>query len=239
MRSSSDDKNVATTRTLLDDAAVEALLRGDCVPPELEPLAEVVDFVRAVASSPVQPSPLLAECMATGVFRAPESAAINRRRGAHASRKPSTVVRSRLARMSFRTKVAAGLAASLSGVSLATATGALPDAAEQRARTVIEQVTPIDFPDSAGFGQEVSDDAQDGGVDGAEVSERARQKSDDVPAPTTPDPSNESGPRGQAKGDRADPSGVLPNPDVPRAKHSDGPPDRSESKDRAPKPTPG
>jgi len=41
---------------------------------------------------------------------------------------------------------------------------------------MIESVTPIDFPDRAEFGQEVAEDARDGGADGQQISEQAREQ---------------------------------------------------------------
>jgi hypothetical protein len=151
---------------VLDDASVEAVLRGDIVAPELEPLASFVSAVRTAAVQPVRPSRELADRMALGVFvtERPDR------------RMKAGMTLSKLAAMSVRTKVAAGCAVALTGLTGVTAAGALPDAAQQRVETMIESVTPIDFPDRAEFGQEVAEDAKDGGVDGQQISEQAREQ---------------------------------------------------------------
>jgi hypothetical protein len=151
---------------VLDDASVEAVLRGDIVAPELEPLAGFVSAIRTAAALPVRPSRELADRMASGVFvtERPDR------------RMKVGMTLSKLAAMSVRTKVAAGCAVALTGLTGVTAAGALPDAAQQRVETMIESVTPIDFPDRAEFGQEVAEDATDGGVDGQQISEQAREQ---------------------------------------------------------------
>ena len=161
-----DDVGEMSTRRPLDDASVEAVLRGAQVPPELEPLAGVVQSFRSAAQGPVRPTTELAERMAAGVF------SIDRAQ----RRTKIGQTLSKLAAMSLRAKVATGFAAALTGLTAATAAGALPDAAQERVETAIESVTPIDFPDRAEFGQEVAEDAQDGGVDGREISEWAREQ---------------------------------------------------------------
>jgi hypothetical protein len=150
----------------LDDASVEAVLRGGTVAPDLVPLVDIVSAIRAAATQPVRPSGELAERMASGVFGTDQPR----------SRSKAGTMSSKLAAMSLRAKVAAGCAVALTGLTGVTAAGALPDAAQERVETMIESVTPIDFVDRAEFGQEVADDAQDGGVDGQEISERAKEQ---------------------------------------------------------------
>jgi hypothetical protein len=153
-------------QTVLDDAAVEAVLRGAAVAPELEPLAGFVRAIRTAAAQPVHPNRELADRLASGVFATdlPDR------------RTKVGMTLSKLAAMSLRTKVAAGCAVALTGLTGVTAAGALPDAAQHRVETMIESVTPIDFPDRAEFGQEVAEDARDGGVDGQQISEQAREQ---------------------------------------------------------------
>ena len=161
-----DDVGEMPTRRPIDDASAEALLRGAAVPREMEPLAGFVRAIRSTAGQPVRPSRELAERMASGVFVVGE---VDGR---------TTVGRalSRLASLSLRTKVVTGLVATMTGLTGVTAAGALPDAAQARVESAIESITPIDFPDPAEFGQEVAEDAQDGGVDGQEISEDAREQ---------------------------------------------------------------
>lgn len=161
-----DDVDEMPTQRLIDDDAAEALLRGLAVPPDLEPLAGMVQAIRSVAICPVPPSPELAERMASGDFA---TSPVERR-----TRTGQTL--SKFAALSLRAKVVTGLAATMSGLTAATAAGALPDAAQARVETTIESITPIDFPDRAEFGREIAEDAQDGGVDGQEISETARDQ---------------------------------------------------------------
>ncbi len=161
-----DDVGEMPTRRPIDDASAEALLRDAAVPREMEPLAGFIRAIRSTATQQVRPSRELAARMASGVFVVEE---IDRR---------TTVGRalSRLAALSLRTKVVAGLVATMTGLTGVTAAGALPDAAQARVESAIESITPIDFPDPAEFGQEVAEDAEDGGVDGQEISEDAREQ---------------------------------------------------------------
>lgn len=174
-----DDVNEMPPHTL-DDATVEAVLRGEFAQPELRPVVEVVGALRATAVLPARPSAELVTRMAAGDFAGVPAAAFDPRGGvAETPRgKVGQVVhagRSKLAAMSTRAKVAAGLAAGITALTGVSAAGALPDAAQDRVESVIEVVTPVTFDDEpADFGQDVADDARDGGVDGQDVSERAR-----------------------------------------------------------------
>jgi hypothetical protein len=182
------------TRRPLDDASVEAVLRGGQVPAELEPLAGAVRMIRSTALETVRPSAELASRMATGVFPVDDV-------------KRSTL--SKLAAMSLRAKIATGFAAALTGLTGATAAGALPDAAQQRVETAIESVTPIDFPESAEFGQEVAEDARDGGVDGQEISEKAHERGNQPDDPGAQGKADEHRPADVPAG----PPTALPTPD--------------------------
>jgi hypothetical protein len=201
-------------QTVLDDAAVEAVLRGAAVAPELEPLASFVDSIRTAATRPVRPSRELADRMASGVFVTARARRTRVRRSS-----------SKVAAMSLRTKVAAGCAAALTGLTGVAAAGALPDAAQERVETMIESVTPIEFPDRAGFGQEVADDAQDGGVDGQQISERAREQGRQPADATNQGQADDHRPAGVPAG----PPSSLPTPDqtLPEsAENRPGPDDR-------------
>jgi hypothetical protein len=160
-----DDVGEMPTRRPIDDASAEALLRGAAVPHEMEPLAGFVRAIRSTAGQPVRPSHELAERMASGVFV-----------GEVDGRTTVGRALSRLASLSLRTKVVTGLVATMTGLTGVTAAGALPDAAQARVESAIESITPIDFADPSEFGQEVVEDAQDGGVDGQEISEDAREQ---------------------------------------------------------------
>lgn len=174
----------------IDDATAEALLAGRTVTDELAPLAEVVRAYRRMADQPVRPSTELARQMATGLFTGsaeqyqPATGAGRGRR-----RRPSRTV----ARTVW-VAVLGGAAAAVAGVGTAGFAGVLPDPAQERFETVVETVTPFEFPQQADenaefgdacepdqpiCGEEVSEDAKDGGVDGGEISERAREQGDE------------------------------------------------------------
>lgn len=175
MSSSGDYFDVTSTRHDLDEAAVEALLRGEQAPRELEPLAVALRVVHASGSVPVRPSPALAERMARGDFSdvpLHDQSMIGR-------------AMQRLARLSIRAKIASVIAVGITGASGVAAAGALPDAAQAKVENVVEAVTPIEFSENADFGQDVADDARDGGVDGQEIADEARERGA-ANRPTTP-----------------------------------------------------
>jgi len=207
-----DDVGEMPTRRPIDDASAEALLRGAAVPREMEPLAGFVRAIRSTAGQPVRPSRELAERMASGAFV-----------GEVDGRTTVGRALSRLASLSLRTKVVTGLVATMTGLTGITAAGALPDAAQARVESAIESITPIDFPDPAEFGQEVAEDAQDGGIDGHEISEDAREQG--------PQP---EGPGYQGKADEyrpADPPGGAPAVPPPNDTTPGAPADQPEPDD--------
>lgn len=167
MTRSRDDNGEMRIRIDIDDATAEAVLTGAPVPSELAALDATIEVLRAIPEQPVRPSPELAARMATGDFSSAAAQRASRRSaGRHARR--------RLAAVPLRVRVAAGAALAVGGLATATAAGALPDPAQQRVQSVIESVTPFEFPQPADFGRDVADDATDGGVDGTEVSENTR-----------------------------------------------------------------
>jgi hypothetical protein len=202
----------------IDEPTAEAILAGRPVPPALEPLTLVVAAYRRAADRPVPPSPALAEWMAAGGGR--------RRRKKMAAVEVLAGVAAKLTGMSLAAKALAGVAIASAGVASAGFAGALPEPAQERFESVVETVTPVEFPagEHTPFGEEVSEDAKDGGVDGAEISEKARQLGDqhapaELPAPVDP----------------ADPGqpAELPTPDEP------GPPNPPPGEDHRPTPPPG
>jgi hypothetical protein len=103
----------------------------------------------------------------------------------------------KLAGLSGTAKAAAGIAVATASLATAGATGSLPDPVQDRFDGVVETVTGDHPPapggpgENADFGDRVSDDAKDGGVDGGEISEEARSRGeehrpDSVPAPDDP-----------------------------------------------------
>lgn len=170
MSRSRDYRDEMHAQRELDDATVEAVLRGGPVPADLEPLATAVGALRALSGQPVRPSDELAARMATGDFASAVAPRPSRRSaGRHAARR-------RFAALPLRVKVAASSVLALGGLASATAAGALPEPAQEQVEWVIEAVTPFEFTDSKDFGEEVSDDAKDGGVEGWEISEDAKEQ---------------------------------------------------------------
>lgn len=219
----------------LDDATVEAVLSGNLVSAELEPLAAAVGALRALRGQPVRPSEELAARMATGDFASAVAPRPSRRSaGRH-------VARGRLAALPLRAKLAAGGVLALGGLASATAAGALPDQAQQGVESVIEIMTPFEFADSD-FGREVSDDARDGGVDGQEISEKAKEQGNEPedagnPAlePAVPLRPNEDRPEpaGTPPTDKADVAGKPSEPGRPADKGQPDDAGKSNSEDRS------
>lgn len=171
MKDFSDDMSEMRTRSVLDDATVEAILTGGPTAPEHAPLADVVHVIRNAGTEPVEPSRQLASCMAAGDFGGIASAPLP-----HGRHRVGGRARSMLAAMSLRARAATGVAILFTGLSGATAAGALPDAWEEKVQDVIETVTPISFGERNDFGQAVSGATQHDGVDGHAVSEAATEK---------------------------------------------------------------
>jgi hypothetical protein len=132
----------------------------------------------------------------------------------------------KVAGLSVAAKASAGLAVALASIGTAGAAGVLPDPAQNRFDSVVESVTG-DQPTPAGpasenaeFGQQVSEDARDGGVDGAEISEQARQlgdqhRPDQAPVPAEPgQPTDLPTPDDQSGALPTDPGSQRPTPGV-------------------------
>lgn len=198
----------------IDDATAEAVLRGDDVPAEFEPLVSAIAALRSAPQPPVRPTAELATRMAAGDFAGSRASG----RGRYSAGRRSVRNRSarvRLAALPLRAKIAAAVALAGGGLATATVAGALPEPAQQRVQSVIESVTPIEFRAPADFGREVADDARDGGVDGREVREKARQLG------ANPDRAAEPGSgRAAAPGsDRPGPPRDTKRPTVPSLPH--------------------
>jgi hypothetical protein len=224
---------------------VERLLSGTAmspeVPPDLAPLAAVMEALRQEAHRPVRPSPRLAALMSTGFRRSPEPA--------HHARPPGPLIAAlaRITRVRAATvAAAAGVAVAVTGVATAGFAGVLPPEVQDRFEVVVEAVTPYEFkghpagPDGPGTGQpsdlpgdpsgppEVIEqdraDAESGelehsgrhgqGVDGRDVSEGAGP---DAGAPGSGQPGPpEGGPPGQGLPEGWPPGhGPFHEPEVP------------------------
>lgn len=211
----------------VDEATAERILAGRAASAELESVATVMRALREVSSQPVRPSDTLREQMAAGVFTGgpvysyrPATGGLVRR----TARRVRIVVVAKIARMRLVTKLAAaGLAAAVLSASTAGFAGSLPEPVQDRFETVVESVTPYHFPEKTGGGRvgptedpqgvdpedggtdrpsesggEVSEDANDGGVEGPEVSEDAREEDrgrpTDLPTPAQDAPGRQRRP---------------------------------------------
>lgn len=84
-----------------------------------------------------------------------------------------------LAGLSVAAKAAFGVSMAAASVTAAGAAGVLPAPAQSAVANAVEAVTPFSFPDEvadgAEFGDRVSTDARDGGVDGRAVADEAKE----------------------------------------------------------------
>lgn len=167
-----------------------------------------------------------------------------------------------LAGLGVAAKATFGVGVAMASVTAAGAAGALPDAVQNVVATSVEAVTPFDLPDSddrsetvagdesnedadadadANFGDRVSADAQDGGVDGQVISEEAKlngeaNRADAAEGAGRPDepggngadrasetPAADHAPT-SAPGGRPDGAGDQGNPPVPDNDEDDGGP---------------
>lgn len=135
----------------LDDATIEAILRGDEVAPEHRDLAMFAAMVRSVADRPPpRPSPALARLLEG---EPPDSAALHRRRGRtpthvrHRGRRRNRRVLAKVAESGIAAKVglAFAAAATVAGIGVA---GMLPDPAGSAVRDAIDVLSPLDFSPS-------------------------------------------------------------------------------------------
>ena len=175
-----DDGSVMFRTWRLDDETIEALVRGDEVDPQFEPLALFARSVRALGDGPPPtPSPALRAII--------ESGGRSDRSGTTARvldmRTTSRTRMRRRAGLGLAAKLGLGTAVAAGSMAGAAAAGVLPDQAQNPVRDAIEAVTPLEFDapgddGPANFGQRVSDDATgqsdgDPGVDGDTISDEA------------------------------------------------------------------
>jgi len=203
----------------LDDETIEALVRGDEVEPEFEPLARFARSVRALGEGPSPtPSPALRALIASGGrpdHRRTTTRVLDVRTTSHRRRRGRAGV-------GLAAKLGLGTALAAGGMAGAAAAGVLPDRAQNPVRDAIEAVTPVEFDEPAddrpvNFGERVSDDAtgqSDGepGVDGDTISDEAPGA---VHRPT--DVGNDRGGSGNRELDRARETPAAPHlpDDVP------------------------
>jgi hypothetical protein len=144
---------------VLDERSIDAVLRGNHVSPEMDQLADLVQMIRSAAVQPVQPVGELADRMATGEF-------VSHRARRRASTAQPTA---KSASTSLRTKVAAGITLTLTGLTGATAAGALPDVVADPVEAVIEFITPFDLSPDTDGGADLGGTGE-GGTDSQRIS---------------------------------------------------------------------
>lgn len=216
----------------IDPATTEALITGGDPPPGLEPVATALRAIRETADQPVRPRADLAEQMAAGVFTAtPErypgpalgpqgrglGAAV--RRGVRATLHGLAAAPRRAVSLSLPAKLAAAvLAAGLVGIGSAGVAGVLPAPMQEGFRTVVETVTPYDFPqpvppEGDPMGRTGSDTDPEPGVETGPSPNPARSEGSSQPSgPADPNPGSGASP-GPVPG-AGDP-GVPADPDPP------------------------
>jgi hypothetical protein len=167
-----------------------------------------------------------------------------------------------LAGLSVAAKATFGVGVAMASVTAAGAAGALPDAVQNVVATSVEAVTPFDLPDSGdaddddeqegvagdesgdpaedgsedpeNFGARVSADAQDGGVDGQEISEEAKLNGEANRAEAAGDAGRPEDPGAQGAGranDAPTPAPTTRPDDTPATTTPDAGDDGDDSED--------
>lgn len=143
----SDDYSGEMPGRQIDDATAEQLVAGRTAPPELESVATVMRALREVAAHPVPPSTTLRQQMAAGVFTGSPVYAYRPDRPGLLHRYGSALA-ARVARMRLATKfAAAGVVVAVLSAGTAGFAGTLPTPVQDRFETVVESVTPYQFPE--------------------------------------------------------------------------------------------
>ena len=156
MSHAGDDVSDMPVTPLLDDATIDALIRGDDVHPRHRDLATFATMVRAAGERPPPaPSAALAAVLAgdTGLRAAGDRPERDRPEGDRPegdrpalTRRTGTLAKA--AGLGVAVKLMLGASAAAAGVLGAGAAGVLPDAADDRVRHALETVTPLDFPEA-------------------------------------------------------------------------------------------
>lgn len=137
----------------IDDATAERLLAGRQVTAELEPIAAVVRALREVSAEPVRPSAELGRQMAAGEFSGTPVYSYQPPPGPGLARRARRVVVAAVTtpgRLRLPARLAAaGAAVALVGAGTAGFAGTLPDPVQNRFESVVESVSPYEFPAKA------------------------------------------------------------------------------------------
>jgi hypothetical protein len=181
----------------LDDATVERLLAGRPVTAELESVTTVVRALREASAEPVRPSAELARQMAAGEFTGTPVYSYRPPLGPRLARRARRVAAAMTTpgRLSVPARLAAaGVAVALVGVGSAGFAGTLPDPVQDQFESVVETVSPYEFPAKA------ADPDQRGG--------RAPQEQENQPGGGVTDPpehpDNSGGEVGEDDKDKGD-----------------------------------
>lgn len=208
MSPADDNEAEMYRRSGIDDHAIEAFIAGSPIGDGWEPLDAFASQVRRVADGPVpEPSLQLAAFLSSGLSteksNLPATAASNvtgpapQVAGLPKWRKKSMALAEFLAGLSVAAKAALGIGVAAASVTAAGAAGALPGPAQDAVAATVRAVTPFSFPesasDSADFGKTVSTDARDGGVDGQEVSDAAKENGNRPSDPGKPSDPGQNG----------------------------------------------
>jgi hypothetical protein len=176
------------THRRIDDATAEALLTGRPTPAGDEVLMAFFEVLRASANGPVPaPSVALASVLDGGLVTEkgdlPATAASNvtgpapQTAGLPKWRRKRMIISTLLAGLSLPAKAFVGVSMAAASIGGAAAAGV------PAAQDVVSAVTPVEFHensnDNADFGEDVSTDARDGGVDGKEISEKAKAQAEE------------------------------------------------------------
>jgi hypothetical protein len=189
----------------LDDATAEDLFAGRPVPPDLEPLATMMQALRDVSRQPVPPSAELAARMAAGTaVVVPAGPGLAGGRLPRTARRVAATVAATAGRIGWAARLAvAGAAVSVIGISSAGFAGTLPGPVQDRFETTVESVTPYQFPMRTGDRPETGEPAGPadgpGTGDGDGTGDRTVPGSGDQPGGgpgTGTDPGGGSGPGG-------------------------------------------
>lgn len=185
MSPSGDYHSEMIRRDQIEDAAIEAFFAGNGAGGEMASLAAFAEEVRAVAQGPVPaPSAQLATMLAHGFSteQSPAAGAVPAPVQRATRRSRRVAVAELFGNLGMAAKAALGIGIVAAGITGAGAAGALPGPAQDALAAAVEAATPFSFPDSASdsadFGDRVSTDATDGGVDGKEISEEAKENGD-------------------------------------------------------------
>ncbi|PSL01525.1 hypothetical protein CLV30_11313 [Haloactinopolyspora alba] len=209
--SSSDDVHEMRRHRLDDDTAVETLLSGEAVPPGLEPLSGAVREIRSEGTGCPDPTPELAERMATGDFAGIQPAGS----GADQGRRRWWP---RVSAWRPRTRVVTGVVAAFTGFTGVAAAGALPDGAQRSVESFIESVSPITFRDRSGEVADVEETETPSPADASPLSGHGSEPDHETSDDTTDTPARNPGtfPPGVGRPDTPDRPETPPRePDTP------------------------